>query len=592
MLALHLLIPVLGGRVKVNPIGVIAGAECGGNFRASHFFMIPETIVIFSLSSFSRALGLPLAIVAGTLLSSHSARAEFGLITEKKQHRVDSGAGLVFKVDRLNGGIRSIKWQDTELHSPFRDSSINSGVGGSHTLVTTQADAETVVITTQTDAENQVVAGLTHYYIVRKGLNHIYMATYAQNEPSNGELRWITRLKGELFPHAPAQSDLRGSTGAIESRDVLGMTDGTSRSKYFGNDQARDLGVRGVTGPGRGVFMVYGSRESSSGGPFYRDIQNQTGTSAEVYNYMNSGHNQTEKLRLGVLYGPYVLCFTDGSKPKAPDLGFIDALGLKGSISKEARGSVQLKGLKGRDEDHEYTMGFANGTAQYWAPVSKGRGNATSPDMKPGTYDLTVYKGELAVHTESVTVSAGTVTEVGARTLTVDPSQKKALWRIGDWDGAPLEFRNGRSIALMHPSDKRMEPWQGEPFVIGPSRAGDFPSCVWADVNGQQVVKFNLTPEQVASRTLRVGITASFAGARPSVKLNNWKASIQPAPRKVDSRSLTIGSYRGNNATYTFGIPAKALVAGENVLTLSVVSGNRGPQFLSPAYSIDCVDFY
>ncbi|WP_265593688.1 rhamnogalacturonan lyase B N-terminal domain-containing protein [Verrucomicrobium sp. BvORR034] len=540
----------------------------------------------------SRALGLLLAILAGSLLSSHNALAEFGLITEKKQHRVDTGAGLVFKVDRLNGGIRSIKWQDTELHSPFRDSSSNSGVGGSHTTVTTQVDGETIIITTQTDAENEVVADLTHYYIVRKGLNHLYMATYAQNEPSNGELRWITRLKGDLFPNAPAQSDLRGSTGAIESRDVLGMADGTSRSKYFGNDQARDLGVRGVTGRGRGVFMVYGNRESSAGGPFYRDIQNQTSTAAEVYNYMNSGHNQTEKLRLGVLYGPYVLCFTDGSKPKAPDLSFIDALGLKGSVNKEARGSVQLRGLKGRDEDQEYSLDVANGTAQYWAPVSKGRGSATSPDMKPGMYALTVYKGELAVHTETVTVTASAITEVGSRTLTADPSQTKPLWRIGDWDGTPLEFRKGRSIALMHPSDKRMEPWQGEPFVIGQSRAGAFPSCLWSDVNGQQVVKFQLTPEQVASRTLRVGITASFAGARPSVKLNTWKASIQPAPRKVDSRSLTIGSYRGNNATYTFRIPAQALVAGENVLTLSVVSGNRGPQFLSPGYGIDCVDFY
>jgi rhamnogalacturonan endolyase len=39
-------------------------------------------------------------------------------------------------------------------------------------------------------------------------------------------------------------------------------------------------------------------------------------------------------------------------------------------------------------------------------------------------------------------------------------------------------------------------------------------------------------------------------------------------------------------------VPAKALVAGENTLTISVVSGNHGDAFLSPGYAIDCVDFY
>ena len=537
-----------------------------------------------------RASLLALVSAIAGLLPGLPAQAEFGLTTEKKHHRVDTGAGLVFTVDRFNGGIHSIRWQGTELHSPHRDSSINSGVGSSNTTVTATTDSDRVVVTVETGDASTVVAGLTHYYMVRKGLNHLYMATYAQHEPSNGELLWITRLKGDLFPSAPAPSDLRGTTGAIESRDVLGMADGTSRSKYFGNDQAKELGVRGVVGPGRGVFMVYGNRESSAGGPFYRDIQNQTGTAAEVYNYMNSGHNQPEKLRLGVLFGPYVLCFTDGAAPKAPDLHFIDALDLKGYVPKEGRGRTLLSELKGRDGSHEYTVGYANGTAQYWARVRRSRGSAESPEMKPGTYAMTIYKGELAVHTETVTATAGGSVDLGSRTITADPSQMPVLWRIGDWDGTPLEFRNGRSLALMHPSDKRMEPWQGESFVAGSSSSANFPACLWADVNGQQEVKFRLTPEQVSDRMLRVGITASFSGARPSVKVNGWQAPTQPPPRKVDSRSLTIGSYRGNNNTFTFRIPARALVAGENTLTLSVVSGNRATQFLSPGYSLDCLD--
>lgn len=49
---------------------------------------------------------------------------------------------------------------------------------------------------------------------------------------------------------------------------------------------------------------------SSSGGPFFRDIDNQNGdTDNEIYFYMNSGHTQTEAYRQG-LHGPYALTFT------------------------------------------------------------------------------------------------------------------------------------------------------------------------------------------------------------------------------------------------------------------------------------------
>ncbi len=80
----------------------------------------------------------------------------------------------------------------------------------------------------------------------------------------------------------PEESNNRNNTGNIESADVVGMADGTPRSKYHGNDRARHLTMRGVTCRGRGVFMVYGNRGSSSGGPFFRDSQFQSGSSTEV----------------------------------------------------------------------------------------------------------------------------------------------------------------------------------------------------------------------------------------------------------------------------------------------------------------------
>ena len=69
-----------------------------------------------------------------------------------------------------------------------------------------------------------------------------------------------------MFTGVPVESNLRGNDGNVESTDVFHMPDGTTRSKYYGNQRAMDLAVRGVTGAGVGAFMAYGSRESSSGG--------------------------------------------------------------------------------------------------------------------------------------------------------------------------------------------------------------------------------------------------------------------------------------------------------------------------------------
>lgn len=52
-----------------------------------------------------------------------------------------------------------------------------------------------------------------------------------------------------------------------------------------------------------------------------------------------------------------------------------------------------------------------------------------------------------------------------------------------------------------------------------------------------------------------------------------------------------MGTYRGNNTMYTFNIPASELVVGQNVLTLTAISGSSGVKYLSPGYAYDAVDF-
>jgi rhamnogalacturonan endolyase len=505
----------------------------------------------------------------------------FGVTSASGVLTVDTGAGLVFKV-KANGDISSIKYKGgAELQDQTKGSHIGSGLG-SATVVSYTVDGSVAKITLTTST-------LVHYLLVRAGENTIYMGTYVTAEPSVGELRWITRLQGKYFSTVPAESDLRDNIGAIESSDIFGMADGTTRSKYYGNQRAMDLSLRGVTGTGIGAYMVYGNRESSSGGPFYRDIQNQSGTDAEVYNYMNSGHAQTEAWRMG-FHGPYALVFTDGSTPAIPDMSWMESQNLLGWVPAAQRGKVTGRGLFGFDLAHRFTVGFANSAAQYWTVAKAPNGNFTTPAMKPGIYTMTVYKDERALYTSQVNVGSASTTTLEPITLTGDPDKDAAVWRIGNWDGTPLEFLNGPSINLRHPSDPRNASWGPVSYTVG-SPYSMFPAAQWkTGVNSSTTVSFVLAPDQVKNHTIRIGITAAYEGGRPGIKVNNWNGPVPVASSQPDSRSLTTGNYRGNNKMYTVSVPASAFVAGTNTLTIGVTSGSSGTAFLSPAFAFDALD--
>jgi len=531
----------------------------------------------FPLRGRLTALGLA---AAACTFSSTSALAAFGVTDASGVLTVDSGAGLVFKVNKSSGDITSIKLNaGAELQGQTKFSHISSGLGAPATYALSPSGTTAVITIT--------ASTLKHYLVVRRNENVIYMATHVTAEPAVGELRWITRLNGSVFTGVPAESNLRNNTGAIESSDVFGMSDGTSRSKYYGNQRAKDLGVRGVTGSGVGVFMAYGNRESASGGPFFRDIQNQSGSDTEVYNYMNSGHNQTEAHRMG-LHGPYALVFTTGSTPAAPDMSWMSSLGLQGWVS--GRGKVVLNGLSGMDTAYTYTVAFANGTAQHWGTASSS-GAVTVANMKPGTYTMTVYKGELGVFTEQVSVASGGTTTLNTRAITADPSAQGVLWRVGNWDGTPLEFLNGQTFNVRHPSDSRNPSWGPVTYAVG-SATNKFPGAIWKDVNSGTKITFTLTSAQLAARTVRIGISAAYANARPQITVNGWTSAVPSPSTQPDSRSLTIGTYRGNNTTFSYSVPASAFVAGTNTVTINAASGSGSAAFLSAGFAVDAVDMY
>jgi rhamnogalacturonan endolyase len=435
--------------------------------------------------------------------------------------------------------------------------------------------------------------GLTHYYIARNGYPHVYMGTYFTSEPDTlGLCRYIVRIPSNLLPNGPVPSDIRNNTGAIESSDVFKLADGTTRSKHYSNMRLKDWSYIGATGTNVGVWMVRDNNEGNSGGPFYRCLLNQCGSDQEITYIVNYGEIQTEAFRTNIL-NTYTLVFTNGTPPPANiDTSWFGSMGMVGYIAPEARGAVNGIAINGRDPNYAYTVGFANATAQYWTTAAALDGAFLCTGMIPGTYTMTIYKNELPVDSRSVTVTGGQTFGLNAITINGDPSTTTSLWRIGDWDGTPRELLNGDKITTMHPSDVRMASWVTPPYVVGTSTPSTgFPAYQWKGVNNPLTIKFNLTADQIASYTLRAGITIAYAGGRPMAAVNSWTSSIPAAPNEPKTRSLTVGSYRGNNVIYSYTVPASALKVGENTLTLTVVSGSSGSGYLSPGCSYDAVDF-
>ena len=525
--------------------------------------------------------------------------ATFSLSEDTSYYTVDTGGGLVFKIRRTNpsagtqsaGDIASLVYNDVQYQDQTRGSQLNVGANGLYsstsdvTVSAEEVDSTYIKIT--------VVAGdLTHYYIAKSGEPRIYMATVFDSEPSLGLVRYIVRIPNSVLPNGPEASNIIDETSTVEASDVFGLDDGQTRSKHYSNQRLKDWNYIGATGDDVGIWIVRNNSEGMSGGPFYRSLLNQGASDQEITYIINYGMAQTEDYRTGIL-NTYTMVFTDGDNPpESIDTSWMSALDLKDYVASSARGEVDGE-VSGQftPASFDYTVGFSNSTAQYWADVSASDGSFAATDLLPGDYTMSIYKNELVVGTQSVTVSAGGVTDAGTFSVTDDPQSTTALWRVGNWDGSPAELLNGSLVTYMHPSDTRMSSWTPSDFVVDESTAaGSFPAYQWMDVNNPIVVRFNLTSDQIVASQVRIGVTMAYLSARPRIAVNSWTSSYSSAPDQPDTRSLTIGTYRGNNQTYTFTVPASALVVGENEMQISLVSGESGSGYLSPGVAYDAVD--
>ncbi|MEV4449562.1 rhamnogalacturonan lyase B N-terminal domain-containing protein [Streptomyces mirabilis] len=546
-----------------------------------------------SLGRRTFVLGTTAAAVSATALTPTAAAASFGYTDDGSNYVVDTGANLVFKVSKTNGDLTSLVYRGTEYQGyGGKNSHVESGLGTS--TVTIAQSGSTILVSV-------AYGTLKHYYAARSGENNVYLWTN-KADTSVSATRYIVRVKAGLFLNDEPDSYTYAPT-TIESADVFAKSDGQTRSKHYSKLRVIDYNYLGWTTGSVGLWIVRSNHEKASGGPFYRSLlRHQSADGGGLYEILYYGENQTESERFG-LQGPYVIAFTDGGAPSSSlyagnlTTSWADSLGIFGYTAASGRGRVAGVGISGRDTAYAYTVGLANSAAQYWGSARASDGYFSIAGVLPGSYTLTVFKGELAVYTSSVTVTAGGTTTLNSIAIpsSNDPSNASAIWRIGTWDGTPSGFKNADLMTYAHPSDVRAASWTGNVVVGSGSETSAFPCYLWKDVNSGIVVYFKLTAAQAAAaHTLRIGVTTAYANGRPQIVVNDtWTSAVPSPPTQPSTRSLTVGSYRGNNYTFTYSVPASAWLtdtSAYNTLKIYVASGSGSTSFLSAGTSIDAVD--
>ncbi|MGY1496528.1 rhamnogalacturonan lyase B N-terminal domain-containing protein [Streptomyces sp. QTS52] len=533
------------------------------------------------------------ATAAGLALPGTARAATFGYTDDGTNYVIDTGANLVFKVRKSNGDLSSLVYRGTEYQGyGGMNSHIESGLGSS--TVTIQQSGSTILVSV-------TYGTLKHYYAARSGENNVYVWTN-KADTSVSATRFILRVKAGLFLNDEPDS-YTYTNSTIEASDVFAKSDGQTRSKHYSKLRVMDYNYVGWTTGSVGLYVVRSNHEKASGGPFYRSLlRHQSADGGGLYEILYYGQNQTEDQRFG-LQGPYVIALTDGGAPSSSlyagtlTTPWADSLGISGYVAAGGRGRVAGVGITGRNTAYAYTVGIANSAAQYWGSARASDGYFSIAGVLPGTYTLTVFKGELAVHTTSVSVTAGGTTTLNSIAIpaTNDPSNASAIWRINDWNGTPSGFKNADLMTYAHPSDVRAAAWTGNVVIGSGTETSGFPCYIWKDVNSGLLVYFKLTAAQAAAaHTLRIGVTTAYANGRPQVVVNDiWTSAIPSPPTQPNTRSLTNGSYRGNNNTFTYSVPASAWLTDTgqyNVLKINVVSGSGTTSYLSAGTAIDALD--
>jgi len=196
---------------------------------------------------------------------------------------------------------------------------------------------------------------------------------------------------------------------------------------------------------------------------------------------MNSNHEQTETYRTGffglyvmflvfidklvsndlhTIITSYAIAITTGSAPSGNlDTSFMDSLNLQGYVGASGRGTVsgsysgtlsgqpvtigfKVQSLMIGDDSSSFLQEFCSTVLGFWFRVRciqealvigfqsfvSYSGQFTRNMMKPGTYTVTLFQGELEAGSGSVTVTTGGTSSI---TLSSTLNLPSTIWSIG-----------------------------------------------------------------------------------------------------------------------------------------------------------------
>ncbi|KAH6637767.1 Rhamnogalacturonase B, N-terminal-domain-containing protein [Boeremia exigua] len=534
------------------------------------------------------------------LLAPAAVLAAWGYTDDGKNYVIDTNANLVVKVSKTNGDMTSIKYRGVEYSGQAgKYSHVESGLGASTVTIRQIASPNVIKV-------NIKYGTLKHDLVFRYGNPNVYIFMN-KVDTSVTVSRYIVRIPPNIFTNnVDTDTDwIPNNAAVIEAGDVNTVGKHTYSKHYSGYKYGRtiDYDYVGYTNNNVGMYLIRSNHEKASGGPFFRSLVRRGGSGGpdlyDIYHY-NMGH--TDVMRLG-LQGPSVLHFTDsGAAPngnlfaRKANWDWFDGLGIDGWVPTSQRGAVAGVGLANMKNGQQYVIGMKNNAAQYWTTAGA-NGAWRIEKALPGTYTLNVYKNELEVHTSTVTIAAGSTATKNTITC-ADPQDAAVVWRIGEWDGSPKGFLNFEDTPMkptyMHPSDGRLANWKTGNYIIGTSNANQFPGYMWKDVNSGYLVYFRLTDDQLTkSFKIRIGVTEGLAGGRPAINVNSWAAPLQSQKLQGDTRSLTVGTYRGNNQVYEYTVPASAWLKSAReyqILKIDVITGKTATGYLSGGVSFDALD--
>jgi rhamnogalacturonan endolyase len=469
---------------------------------------------------------------------------------------------------------------------------------------------------------------LEQYWFLRdgeQGLHVFARAKYSNSQVRSGgdlgEMRQLFRPSGSVWTHLSSSdemySPLPDTSGAPVVQDASWYVGGKKDhpfvkqmsdyfTKYMFSETWRDQTVHGMYGDGSksggtpyGAWLVMNTKDTYFGGPTHSDLT----VDGIVYNYLISNHhgNGVPEMVNGFdrTFGPQYYYFNKGNKgdslqklradaalqasnnwtpfydaiaPHVPNLVPSSGRGtLKATVNlpkgaSNALAVLSKTGVDFQNNEEDYKA------YQYWGNIDAS-GAVTLPNVKAGTYRLTVYADNIFGDyiQDDVVVKAATVTS-----LTATWSPKSAgteLWRIGTPDRSSGEFRHGNE----KDTSKPLQPAQYRLYWAVHDFVRDFPDGVKYHVSKSSLQDLNYVHWSV------FGGKANYLRKEPYYKnVNNWTLTFDIteemiADKKTATFTVQLAGAKTSSGNNDSGgdkpwqqLPLSVIVNGAKTLTWTI----------------------